>query len=372
MKQTPIQKLKLLSTLRLPPAAAVPDALELVESLIGGKGSLLLWSNASGDVAGGYSSLIGMEDGLAHYASQFSNTQYERELGGTTFQEELENGIPAERLYDVLQVSPAEFRKTDVYQVMMAPYGIEDLIRVIVMDQGVPRGGLVVFRGPGEAAFGQRELDLMNQVAPLVGALLRDTEDPEVPVIAAGRPTHAVFDAEARMRFCSSHFRQHLAMLNQSAPGGNSATRFTAALPESIAGRVRQLDDQPQTAVASNAWGRFRLYLEPTDGEAHCSLVSIRMVPINLQMFRSLHEQPLSDRQLQVACALAESSAFHEMASDWEISRHSVITHANHLYGKLGVANKDQLLNRYVWASGLDQEWLGPSCIKGVTQRTYF
>lgn len=356
MKQSPIQKLKLLSTLRLPPAAAVPDALALVESLIGGKGSLLLWSNESGDVAGGYSSLIGMEDGLAHYATEFSNSQRERDFGGTTFEEELRKGVPAERLSDVLQVSMAEFRQSDGYRIMMAPYGIEDLARVIVMDEGLPRGGLVVFRGPGEAEFGQRELDLLNEVAPLIGALLRDTEDPDVPVIAAGRPTHAVFDSDATLRYCSPWFRQHLAMLNQTAPGGSSATCFQATLPDSIATRVRQLQNTPQTVICSNAWGRFQVYLEPIDGEAHCSLVSIRMVPINLQMFRSLLARPLSERQLQVACALAESSPFHQMASDWQISRHSVITHANHLYGKLGVANRDQLMNRYVWASGLDQD----------------
>lgn len=355
MKQTAIQKLKLLSTLRLPPAAAVPDALALVESLIGAKGSLLLWSNASGDVAGGYSSLIGMDDGLAHYAAQFSNTQRERDFGGTTFEEELRKGVPAERLADVLQVSITEFRKTDGYRVMMAPYGIEDLARVVVMDEGLPRGGLVVFRGPGEAEFGQHELDLLNEVAPLIGALLRDTEDPEVPVIAAGRPTHAVFDPDATMRYCSPWFRQHLAMLNQSAPGGSAATRFEAALPETLASRVRQLAETSHTVVCNNAWGRFQLYLEPVEGDAHCSLVSIRMVPINLQIFRRLHERPLSNRQLQVACALAESRVFHQMAGDWGISRYSVITHANHLYDKLGVANKDQLLNRFVWASGLDQ-----------------
>ena len=349
-----IHKLTLLSSLRLPPAAAVPDALALVESLIGGNGSLLLWSNAAGEVAGGYSSLIGMEDGLAHYASEFANSQREREFGGITFEEELEKGVPAERLTDVLQIPREQFRQTDAYRIMMAPYGIEDLIRVVVMDEGVPCGGLVVFRGPGESGFGQRELALMNEVAPLIGALLRNTEDPAVPVIATGRPSHAVFDARVQLRHCSSYFRQHLAMLNQSAPGGSGNTRFEAALPEYVATQVRQLESRPRTVVCNNAWGRFQLYLEPVDGDAHCSLVSIRMVPINLQMFRSLRDCSLSERQLQVACAMAQNDSFHQMASDWEISRHSVITHANHLYGKLGVSSKDELLNRYVWSQGLE------------------
>lgn len=354
MKRNSIQKLKLLSTLRLPSAAAVPDALALVESLIGGKGSLLLWSNASGNVAGGYSSLIGMEDGLAHYATQFSNSARERDFGGTTFGEEVRNGVPAERMSDVLQISREEFRQTDGYQVLMAPYGIEDLARVVVMDEGIPRGGLVVFRGPGEPEFGQRELNLLNEVAPLIGALLRDTEDPDVPVIATGRPTYAVFEPDAGLRYCSPYFRQHLAMLNQSAPGGSSATRFEATLPEAVAARLRQLENRSHTGICNNAWGRFQLYLDPVDGEPHCSLVSIRMVPINLQMFRSLRARPLSERQLQVACAMAQNDSFHQMAGDLQISRYSVITHANHLYGKLGVGTRDELLNHYVWSRGLD------------------
>jgi DNA-binding CsgD family transcriptional regulator len=354
LRKGTIDKLKLLSTLRLPPAAAVPDALALVESLIGGNGSLLLWSNASGDVAGGYSSLIGMEDGLAHYAAEFSNSQRERDFGGTTFEEGLEKGVPAERMVDVLQISMESFRKTDAYQIMMAPYGIENLARVVVMDKGIPRGGLVVFRGPGEPEFGPRELSLLNDIAPVIGTLLRDTADPAVPVIATGRPTHAVFGADTVMHHCSTYFRQHLAMLNQSVPGGSSATRFEASLPESIAARVRKLEHCPRTILCNDAWGRFQLYLDPVDGNAHCSLVSIRMVPINLQMFRSLIREPLSERQLQVACAMAQGDSFHQMASDWQISRHSVITHAAHLYGKLGVSNKDELLNHYVWSRGLD------------------
>lgn len=354
MKQAPIKKLKLLSTLNLPPAVAVPDALALVEEMIPCIGSMLLWSNTAWEVAGGYSTLVGMEDGLSYYATQFSNSRQEQQYHGSTFRDDLQQKVRAERFSDIVQIPMAEFRQSEVYKVMMAPYGIEDLARVVVTATGQPRGGLVVFRGAGAPPFRQHELRVLEEVAPLLGTLLEDSEDPDIPVINTGRPGHALLDSEMKLINASPGFRQQLAMLNQNNPGEGPA-RFVAELPETIAGRLSQLGgSHPRPFVVRNAWGLFQLYLEQLQDPGHYSLVALRMVPINLQIFRRLQGLDLSDRQLQVACGLAEGSSFQQLASRWQISRHSVITHANYLYDKLGLSNKDQLLNRYVWSTSLD------------------
>ena len=66
-------------------------------------------------------------------------------------------------------------------------------------------------------------------------------------------------------------------------------------------------------------------------------------------MFRRTVGSPLSQRQRQAACALAEGDSFQGMAERWRISRSSVITHVNFLYDKLGVNGKADLVNQYVW-----------------------
>lgn len=352
MRQAPIKKLRLLGDLRLPPATAVPDALFLVEELIPGIGSLLLWGGPGGDVAGGYSTLVGMELGLAHYAEQFGNTERERQYGGSTFKEGLGKTSSAERLFDVLQMPRAEFRRSDVYRVMMAPYGIEDLIRVVVTDHGRPLGGLVVFRGDADPPFQHRELKMLDEIGPLVGAILRNSEATAIPVIAAGRPSHAILDSERGLSNMTADFRQHLVMLNQLAPG-MGACKFEVELPEQLAGRLHQLTGCPHTLGVTTAWGRFQLYVDRfLDSNQH-SLVAVRMLPINLQMFRSLLDLALSERQLQVACGLAEGQTFNEIAANYGISRNSIITHVTYLYDKLAVSTRDELLHHYVWSSGL-------------------
>lgn len=354
MKRAPIKKLKLLSSLNLPPAVAVPDALALVEEMIPCIGSMLLWSNTAGEVVGGYSTLVGMEDGLSYYATQFSNSQREQQYSGSTFRDALQQKVRAERCSEVIQIPMAEFRQSEVYKVMMAPYGIEDLARVVVAAAGQPRGGLVVFRGAGAPSFRERELRILEEVAPLFGALLEDTADPDIPVINTGLPGHALLDSEMKVINSSPGFRQQLAMLNQNEPGEGPA-RFVAELPETIAGKLYQSDgSRPRTLGVRNAWGLFQLYLEQLQDSGHYSLVALRMVPINLKIFRRLQGTDLSDRQLQVACGLAEGSSFQQLASRWQISRHSVITHANYLYDKLGLSNKEQLMNRFVWSTSVD------------------
>jgi len=346
-----LEKLEIISQLQLPAAAAVTDVLGIVDQAIPGAGSLLLWSSRDGMVAGAYSSLIDLEDGIAHYARQYANSSRERQVGGSTFREDMGGKYGAERLSDVLQISFAEFRETEAYRFMLAPWGIADLARVVVPANGTPIGGLAVFRGQGDDPFTSGELDWLNEAAPRIGAVLSGPSDGPLNtmrVIAAGPPGAGIWSPQAGLEQSTEVLRQHCTMLNQNAPG-EEATTFSSDLPPALALPIDDKSPDPRRQVMDTAWGHFRMHVQPTNQLGRFALVSERCIPFSLKMFRELQHRSISRRQLQVACGLATGMSFAEMASLWKISRHSIITHVGNLYAKLGVDCKTELMDCFLW-----------------------
>jgi DNA-binding CsgD family transcriptional regulator len=349
MALSPLKRLAILGELSLRPASAVPDALALVEELVPGAGSLLLWASGDGSVAGGYSSVIGLEGGLSYYAEQLSNSREEADLGGSRFREAMQQPARAEVYSEVARLPPAELRETEAYRTMMAPYGFQDLARIVVQHAGRPLGGLAVFRGAGDGPFRKSELAALEQAAPLVGAVLASAPDPAIPDVADAEPGFGLVDQAGRLIQDSPQFRQLLAMLNHHAPG-RERTDFAVKLPAAIERGLRQSGDSAASLTLDNAWGRFRVFMQPTTAGGGCGLILERRIPVGLRMFQRVAGRGLSARQLQAACGLAEGCSFQALAERWGVTRHSVITHVNQLYAKLGVATKSQLMNRFVWA----------------------
>jgi len=345
-----LEKLEIISQLQLPAAAAVPDVLGIVDQAIPGAGSLLLWSSRDGSVAGAYSSLIDLENGIAHYARHYANSARERQVGGSTFREDMDGSFGAQTLSDVLQMSYPEFQKTEAYQYMLAPWGISDLARIVVTANTKPVGGLVVFRGEQDPPFAPHELDWLNEAAPRIGTIISGDSAGTAPAIASGPPGMGIWSSQSGLGQSTAIFRQHCTMLNQNAPG-QEATTFSSDLPSNLALSVEDKSPGPHYQLIDNAWGQFRIHIQPTNQPGQLALVSERCIPFSLKMFRELHHRSISRRQLQVACGLASGMSFADMASLWKISRHSIITHVGNLYAKLGVDCKTDLMNCFLWGN---------------------
>lgn len=344
------KQLKVLAELAQGPATAVPDVLRLVERRLGVSGSLLLWGSADGQVAGGYSTVVGMEAGLRYYAEQFSNSSAEEEFGGTRFEDAMAGQFKAEVFSQIARMSPREFRECDVHRQMLAPYGIDDGARVVVHHRGRPLGGLVVFRGADEPAFRRTELRQLERLAPLVGDVLVSRADAELPFAPVGGLGVALIDTDSSIISTSAEFRRYLSMLNQHAPG-ESAASFDVALPTEVQEFAESSRAGDAFLEIDNAWGRFHLYHQAMYDSRLRTLAVKRLVPVGLRMFQRIHDHDLSKRQLQAACGVAEGHSFAELAEKWGISRHSVVTHIKQAYLKLGVQRTSEMLDRYVWTS---------------------
>ena len=349
MSKTILEKLDSLTGLRMAPAAAVPDALDLIEkALPGSMGSMLIWTSGSGEIAGGFSRLLGIEKGLAAYAEGFANSATEATMAGSTFRRDMRQQVRSRRLADILQMPLHAFYDTSMCRAMLDPWGIRDLARCVVTYDGGPLGGLVVFRGAGAPGFSRAELKTLDRCADLMGRLLQCRASPGVPVVEEPEPGIAGLDSGGRLVEATRTFRLHLAMQNQSEPGQDKAN-FDFRLPPEVTQAARGLGEHPATLETVGAWGRFRTTIEPYVDSDRIGLTSRRCLSAGLMMFRRTVNHPLSQRQRQAACALAEGDSFQNMAERWQISRSSVITHVNFLYDKLGVDGKAELMNQYVW-----------------------
>ncbi|PVY75758.1 DNA-binding CsgD family transcriptional regulator [Tamilnaduibacter salinus] len=344
-------RLEVLTGLAMAPAAAVPDALDLLEDAIPQTmGSMLIWASGTGEVAGGFSRLIGIEKGLAAYAEGFGNTAREESLSGATFRQEMRRQTRSRRLTDIIQMSREAFRRTDVYQQMLAPWGIDDMARCVVSHGDAALGGLVVFRPGGSPPYTNAELKTLDVGADLIGRLLQCRSREAVPGVDEVAPGMAELDTDGGLIRATRAFRLHLAMQNQTEPGTTPAN-FDFRIPPELLQAARTLKDPPRSMMVDSVWGSFRLTLDRFLDSGVIGLTSHRRIPAGLCMFRRILDADLSKRQRQAACALAEGASFHDMAERWAISRNSVITHVNNLYDKLGVTGKSDLMNRYVWSS---------------------
>ncbi len=350
MRQAVLDKLEVLTGLAMAPAAGVPDALELMEEAIPySMGSMLIWASASGDIAGGFSGLIGIEEGLAAYAEGFGNTPDEQALGDATFRQHMKRGTRSRRLDDVLQISREAFRETSVYQQMLAPWGIDDMARCVVTHGASSLGGLAVFRPPGVPGYTRNELETLDRCAEVMGRLLQCAPGPDIPLIDEAEPGIAELGADGCVKRATPLFHRHLAMQNQARPGEAPAT-FRRTLPPAVTRAARTLGPETRPVLVDSVWGPFRVTLARFHQAEGIGLSSQRRIPTGLRFFRRTRNRELSKRQRQVGCALVEGASFHDMAERWRISRNSVITHVNNLYDKLGVTGKTDLMNRYVWS----------------------
>jgi DNA-binding CsgD family transcriptional regulator len=137
---------------------------------------------------------------------------------------------------------------------------------------------------------------------------------------------------------------------------------FTSVLPRALAPiiaafakLIRGEAATPPRMTLRNAWGVFEITaqslsgaLSPTGALDPICLIICRKQPLPLRVVSRLRDEPLSDRQKQLALHLALDRSVDQILDLMGITAHTYRDHVRAVYAGLGVTNRAQLLGRLI------------------------
>lgn len=253
---------------------------------------------------------------------------------------------------------------------------------MVLREDAHPEGVLVIHRSAHTGPYTRREQRILREIRPYLTQALSHTpgvdstpgvdrrgpctSGPEVPgdPLAATEGTRMAESEEGllildhRGRLLSRCAESAL-LLQMMADARLPQPRCLSTLPPPVSAAHRQLVDlweQGYPATLSRvvllAWGRFRLRARLMDGaeDTRVGITIRREIPLRLRLWERLHDQPLSARQGELCLWLADDLSYSDIAAEMGISRHTIVEYVQTIYRKLGVSNKEALIERLLHA----------------------
>jgi DNA-binding CsgD family transcriptional regulator len=242
------------------------------------------------------------------------------------------------------------------------PYGIGDELMTACRDRHGCWGSVELMRDSSDAPFGEDETNLMEELAPTLGALLRvasfragraDVEDPPP------RPFGVlILDRELRPVSGTRAFREWLADLPSAGPGGSLEFLPTAVYeiatraltpPEATVGLPNAVRLQTRTGRWAVIEGDL---LEGTDsGQV---VITIRAATSNEVFDVLCKAHGLSPREQQLVRLLLAGLATKQLAQALFISPYTVQDHLKAIFTKTGVRTRRELVTHLTGRTRLD------------------
>lgn len=252
------------------------------------------------------------------------------------------------------------FFSTDFYNLIWRSFGAHQAIQAIVRERSKPaRGALVLYRTATDKVFSTEEKRLLTDLIPYIAHAL---EQPRASPDARLEPTEerglVVLDREGRVRYRCLNARRLLALVGYPTLGHAVEERDEFGTParqilSSLAHRLIAIFQGHPAAAPSECvdgpWGRFVFrahWLDACeDAGSGCIGVTVeRHELVVLQMWRRIGGLPLSPTQEEVCLLLAQGMTRAEIARHLHVSESTAIDHIRKLYGKLGVAGRNEML----------------------------
>ncbi|HSH43737.1 MAG TPA: helix-turn-helix transcriptional regulator, partial [Arenicellales bacterium] len=117
-----------------------------------------------------------------------------------------------------------------------------------------------------------------------------------------------------------------------------------------------KLVPEPPSHVLRNAWGEFhfRAYeLESLGEHASNGLIGISLTwfkPMAAKILAAVKAYDLTTRQMQTCVLLIKGLTARDISKQLGVSESTVISHRKEIYGRMGVKNRSDLLNRLMAA----------------------
>lgn len=353
-----IAALRTLCALQLHPEVLVPALLEALHTLVPSQRNLFDWTDTQGR--------------LVRY---FIEGPIDAEIARLYFAE-FHNHREAEAMprFDTLQRLPAGVRSADelnhagffrsaLYNEIWRPQGLHTRLEAVLRGRdGALVGSLVLYRGPGETPFTQRDEQHLAAVLPAIAAALqmhgaahaddRHVLGPDAPetllLTLAGELCHASPGAE-RLLLMAQGGASPERLAHPGRPGRwQLLAMLLARLREQAGAGAAQVLAPPPSIVHETAAGQFvasgLLLRARRSGEPPLAQVTLRrMEPHRVALERALRCLPLTPGQAAVCRGLYRGHTHAQIGQQLGVASATVVDHVRKAYRTLDLNSVHEL-----------------------------
>lgn len=365
MKTPPNRKaearFKQLCSLGLDSQVLMPALLEALRELMPFSQANFFWSDDSFEASNVYSEGPMDNTIIEIYLSKFHNWREKEVHLSFTEMMHLSPGVyPGERL---LKVSRREFYRHDYFNLILRPFAFDffDAIFVPVRDPSRPVGILAMFRAKGDPQFKAQEERLLERLTsflthalsatvPYTGPWVESEDAALVILNCGGEIQHLSPEAQRLLYYCG-----HPEVLPRAVRMPSVRDEISLLLKrlcQNLVGCfIGKEEAKPPVFHHQNLWGRFTFrayWLDPSkqEGEALVGVTVQRQEPLPLKLLREMEPLPLSARERQVCLYIVQGDSYAEIARKLSRSERTIIAHTQHIYTKLNIRNRTELVNR--------------------------
>ncbi|MDN5872080.1 MAG: helix-turn-helix transcriptional regulator [Nitrococcus sp.] len=354
-------RIKQLCCLGLGGEATIPALLAELHALIPSYANCFSWSDAQGRMSKMFVENI---DEFLLVASAYHEVLHNRreEEVIISFGEAMRGGKIVLTFDEMLKVDRRTYYRHDYYNLVCRALNFHWSINVVASEHGVPMGGLSLHRAKDDPEFKAEDTHLLTRLMPFLTHALAAVPASEIPLVDSGDEGFVIADLKGTICHLSAEARRLLILATQPTIGPRIPSAGLG-LPAPVTELCRRLAavfngreaSAPPTYHHRNCLGgfTFRAYVLNRDGLAETApepapLVGIHIrhqEPQTLRIVRRLGEMPgLSQRQMQIGLLLATGAHNAAIASQMNVSSHTVVTHTRRLYEKLAVHNRSELV----------------------------
>ena len=355
-------RIKQLCCLGLGGEATMPAVLTELHALIPSYANCFSWSDAQGRMSKSFVENVDeFLPVMPLYYELLHNRRDEEVI--VSFGEGMRGRKTVLTFDEALKVDRRTYYRHDYYNLVCRAINFHTSINAVARERGVAIGGLALHRAKCDPEFKAEDKVLLARLMPFVTHALAGAPASEVPLVDSGHEGFIIADPKGKIRHLSAEARRLLILATRPTivAGIRSADLELPAPVVELCRRLAAVFNGRDTASAPpvchlrNCLGgfTFRTYWLNEEGlretAPECApLVGIHIrhqEPQTLRIVRRLGAMPgLSQRQMQICLLLATGTSNVMIASQMNMSPHTVVTHTRRLYEKLDVHNRSELV----------------------------
>jgi DNA-binding CsgD family transcriptional regulator len=352
-------RFKQLCSLGLGAEAVMPALLRELHSLIPACGGSIWLADAKGALANRFFDCNTPAQDRLYFAELYSRT---REVG-YTFADLMRahSGVrDTEEISASIGSNLRAWRRSDHYNLLCKPQGIDFALRLVVREHPCRRGvGLLyLYRELRDRWFSTEEKRRLALLESFLAHALTAPTKTDMPVADSGRRGLVVANREGRPLHFSAEGRRLLRMATHPRAAPDTDFSQIDMLPATVTRLCNDLarifaDDPSESAPSyhcRNVWGAFTFHAQSLEGtEPSSGLIGITIShqePLPIRLMRSIEHLCLSPRRAEACLLMANGASFEAIARRLGISTHTAVAHGRWIYEKLNVHTRTELLSR--------------------------